>query len=59
MTMRKVATTLPVEDTPDWWEAVGEADVLEVVAKSTGIPVQRLQAADGTKLLQLEVITLK
>lgn len=26
-------------------EAVGEADVLEVVAKSTGIPVQRLQVA--------------
>jgi ATP-dependent Clp protease ATP-binding subunit ClpB len=35
-------------------EAVTETDVLEVVARATGIPVQRLKAADKHKLLELE-----
>jgi ATP-dependent Clp protease ATP-binding subunit ClpB len=35
-------------------EAVTEEDVLEVVARATGIPVNRLKAADREKLLRME-----
>jgi ATP-dependent Clp protease ATP-binding subunit ClpA len=51
---RRTALEEELKDDPLLREQVEEGDVADVVARSTGIPVQRLLAGERQKLLELE-----
>jgi ATP-dependent Clp protease ATP-binding subunit ClpA len=51
---RRVALEAELRDDPMLREQVEEGDIADVVARSTGIPVQRLLAGERQKLLELE-----
>jgi ATP-dependent Clp protease ATP-binding subunit ClpB len=51
---RRLALEAELRDDPLLREQVEEGDIADVVARSTGIPVQRLLAGERRKLLELE-----
>ncbi|MEB3334181.1 MAG: AAA family ATPase [Cyanobacteriota bacterium] len=51
---RRLALEAELRDDPMLREQVEEGDIADVVARSTGIPVQRLLAGERQKLLELE-----